>query len=498
MRRRFQTDQPAIVMPMPAKAIVAVSGTITNCVTLPVTPPFVSFTPAAHASLCFTEDAMPVWVMPAWICVMARRPGGFYRTYTRGHCRLPSMGMRMPSQQLTCTPQGRSTRRDVAIVIDTSASFSRGVLAGISRWCRQHESWTITIDDRQQSAPIPPWLLRWTGDGLISGLEESAVPRPWRGGLRPTIHVRGRLPHDPLPGVYPDEDKALRLALEHLVDRGIQHLAFCPASIATPSDTCEAMARHAESLGRSVDVFAPSRLAGGSRLRHGQERRDIAKWVASLPKPVGVIAASDVLAVHILETCRAKGFAVPDDVAVVGIGTDDILCELAAPALSSVKHDRERIGHEAARLLDEGMRSGRPATDAILVPPSGITVRQSSDILAVADIDIRNAIRIIQARGCTGLTASEVAVAAGVQRRLLDRKFQQVLGRTIHDELQRMRLAEAKRLLVETDHKLLIVSVRSGFAHAAQLCHIFKSVIGMSPIQYRKLYGATVKPSTTG
>jgi LacI family transcriptional regulator len=107
-------------------------------------------------------------------------------------------------------------------------------------------------------------------------------------------------------------------------------------------------------------------------------------------------------------------------------------------------------------------------------------------VLAVEDADLRKALRLIQAKACTELSAAEVATAIGVSRRLLDRKFQLALGHTIHDELQRTRVAEAKRLLAQTDDKLLVVAVRSGFAHAPQLCNVFKTVVGMSPMQYRK------------
>jgi LacI family transcriptional regulator len=173
-------------------------------------------------------------------------------------------------------------------------------------------------------------------------------------------------------------------------------------------------------------------------------------------------------------------------VAVVAVTDDDALCELATPTVTSVTHDRARLGREAARVLESSMISGRSASAVVLVPPAGIAVRRSSDMLAVEDADLRRALILIKERGCFELSAGQVATSLGLSRKLLDRKFQQMLGRTIHDELQRTRLAEAKRLLAETDHKLLVVSVRAGFTHAAQLCNVFKSAVGMSPMQYRK------------
>jgi len=380
----------------------------------------------------------------------------------------------------------RVAAREVAIVMEAAASFSRGVLQGIARWLSQHEGWMITIDDRGPEAAIPGWLLRWAGDGLISGLDESSLPRPWRAGRRPVVHVRGRTPAVPVPGVYPDDESAARLAVAHLAERGLKQLAFCPVASTMAKPLCDTVGQHAASLGRDLEVLEPPRMRGRGERADDEDRQTIVRWLASLPKPVGVIAASDVRALQILEACRTSGLAVPDDVAVVGIGNDEVLCELATPALTSVTHDCRRIGHEAARMLDEAMRTGRTASAVVFVPPAGIAVRRSSDVLAVEDADLRKALRLIQAKGCTELSAAEVATAVGLPRRLLDRKFQRTLGCTIHDELQRTKVAEAKRLLAETDDKLLVVSVRSGFAHAPQLCNVFKTVVGMSPMQYRK------------
>lgn len=392
----------------------------------------------------------------------------------------------MPKLPSTCATQADSTACEVAIVVEAATSFSRGVLRGVSQWMARHSGWLITVADRRREDPMPGWLPGWSGDGVISGLPEHDLPRTWRGGGRPVVYVRERLTEDRLPGVHPDDEAAARLAGSHLVDRGLRHLGICPGS----SDTAvrrDAAVRFAQTAGCDVDVFVtPARAGGRPKPADADGRRALGRWLTSLPKPVGVIAVDDVQALAVLEACRDQGLAVPDDVAVVAITDDDALCELATPAVTGVTHDRARLGREAARVLDEAMLAGAATSAVVLVPPAGITVRRSSDVLAVDDTDIRRAMRLIQERGCCDLSAAEVATTVGISRKLLDRKFQQALGRTIHDELQRTRLAEAKRLLAETDHKLLVVSVRAGFTHAAQLCNVFKSAVGMSPMQYRR------------
>lgn len=395
-------------------------------------------------------------------------------------------GTLMPMPPRTATMQANRSIREVAIVVDAATSFSRGLLGGVSQWVAAHPGWLVTVDDRHRDAPLPEWLLGWNGNGMISGLPERSLPRTWRGAGRAVVHVRDRLTAGRLPGIYPDDDAAVHVAVTHLADLGLRHLGVCPGACDAPV-RLDAAVRFAEAAGCCVDVFATASRCGG-RLRNAEPvgAKPLGRWLASLPKPVGVVATDDVLALNILEACRDHGLVVPDDVAMVAVADDDALCGLATPGVTSVTHDRTRLGYEAARMLEEAMTTGRPMATVVLVPPAGITVRQSSDVLAVDDADIRRAIRLIRERGCSDLSAAQVATSLGISRKLLDRKFQQLLSRTIHDELQRTKIAEAKRLLAQTDHKLLVVSVRAGFTHAAQLCNVFKSAVGMSPMQYRK------------
>lgn len=429
---------------------------------------------------------MPFPVMRGWICVMDRmNPETYCNHFAFGTRSLPSPPM--PTHEDTTATLLHACTREVAIAIEASASFSRGVFQGVSRWMREHECWTITIDDRQPGFPIPGWFQKWEGHGLISGLEESSLPRIWRTGRRPVVHVRSRVPAASLPGVYPDDEAAVRLGITHLAERGVHHLVFSPGTTTAMRGMCDSVLRHATAFGCSLEIHEPRQASTRGQRGGDEEDADaVAKWLAGLPKPVGVIATSDVRALRIIAACRRGGLAVPDDVAVVGIGDDEVLCGLATPGLTSITHDRPRIGQEAARILHEAMRFGQPPSAVIYVPPAGIAARRSSDVLAIEDADIRKALRVIQTRACAYLSAAEVATEVRVPRRLLDRKFQRILGRTIHDELQRIKVAEAKRLLAETDDKLLVVSMRSGFTHAPQLCNVFKAAVGMSPMQYRR------------
>jgi len=212
----------------------------------------------------------------------------------------------------------------------------------------------------------------------------------------------------------------------------------------------------------------------------------IARWIESLPKPVGIMAAYDVRALEVLDAVRSLGLACPDDVAVIGVDNDEVLCDLAAPALSSVNQNLECIGYEAARLLAARMAGHADAAASLFIPPLGVAVRRSTDVLAVDDPDVRRGLRLIRAKACDGLTPDDVATATDLPRRSLDRQFTKLLGRSIHDEIARTKLQAAKRLLAETDLKLSAVAARCHFAHAAQLCNVFKRTLAETPTEYRR------------
>ncbi len=215
---------------------------------------------------------------------------------------------------------------------------------------------------------------------------------------------------------------------------------------------------------------------------------DLGRWVAALPKPVGLMLCSDQVGPVTLEACRRAGVSVPDEVAVIGVDNDEPLCEAAAPGLSSVWPDHESIGYEAARILDQLMHGGAPPPGPVYVPPRALITRRSSDVQAVDDPDVAAAVRVIRERACgpDGLTIDDVAAEVAVSRSVLQRRFKRATGRTLHDEMLRMRLARARELIAETDLPIATVAERAGFRHQEYLGVIFRQKLGTTPARFRQ------------
>ncbi len=413
----------------------------------------------------------------------------------------------------------------VALMIETSKAFGRGVLQGIGRWQREHEPWRVYADERGFDEAVSAECMETAWDGVITRLQQSQMPAAWRDGSVPVVSLRWEEAEVPSPGIHSDETAIAKMAADHLFDQGFAHLAFCGVATRWSRLREKAFAQHASELGADVHLFDrhdasrpwnESAAAGyGDRrplkpsafLAVAQVEKDhglhfprassrtglrpddvpaIARWIEALPKPVGIMAAYDVRALEVLDAVRSLGLACPDDVAVIGVDNDEVLCNLATPPLSSVAQNLECIGYEAARVL-AALMEGRPAVnESVFVEPLGVAIRRSTDILAVGDPDVRRALRLIRTKACDGLTADDVANATDLSRRSLDRQFTRVLGRSIHDEIARMKLMTARRLLAETDLKLASVAARCRFAHAAQFCNVFKKVYGITPTEHRR------------
>jgi LacI family transcriptional regulator len=215
---------------------------------------------------------------------------------------------------------------------------------------------------------------------------------------------------------------------------------------------------------------------------------ELAEWVRALPKPAGVFACYDVRGREVLDACRLADVEVPHQVAVIGVDDDELLCELSDPPLSSVIPDSRRTGWVAAELLSEWMNGCRPRSTAHRIPPLGVTTRRSTDMLAIEDPELAAALRFINERACQGITVDDVLGQVALSRRVLESRFQRVLGRSPHAEILRAQLERAKQLLMQRNLTLSAVAHQTGFRNGEYLGTVFKREFGLTPGQYRKLH----------
>ena len=381
-------------------------------------------------------------------------------------------------------PRGLPLRPTIAVVVDASQGFGRGVLRGIAGWMQRHEPWTVLVAEQGLDERLPGWLARRKIDGVISRLDCRRLPSPLRRTGMPIVRLASIDPAVERPGVYSDEAAIGRIAADHLVEQGFRNLAFCGLDTSWSRLRQQGFEERGRARGCRVDIL--DRPGANDVLAPPTEHAALTAWVASLPPYVGIMAATDLRALHVLDACRDAGIDVPERAAVVGVDDDEVVCSLAHPALTSVAQNLERIGYLAADMLATALMRRSAPQDRVIVPPRGIEMRASTDSLITADPDLREALRVIRTRACTGIDIDELAEATALTRRTLERRFQKELGRSIHEEILRVRIGAARRLLAETDGKLHKIAVETGFSDVASFCHAFKRITGERPGDFRR------------
>jgi LacI family transcriptional regulator, galactose operon repressor len=378
------------------------------------------------------------------------------------------------------TPTDKSTKH-VALIVETSNAYARGLLRGIHQYVTEHPGWSIYLGEHSRQNTDLSWLEGWQGDGVIARIENEQTAMQVRSLGVPVVDLSAGRFAPEFPCVETDDNAIAAVAVPHFVERGLRNLAFCSdPRFAWSAKRRTAFRGFAGAAGIVPHEFelSPTATAAGNR-------RALVDWLLDLPKPVGVLACYDIAGQEVLEAAKIAGFAVPDQVAVLGVDNDELICNLTSPPMSSIQPDAFGTGQMAASILDHIM-SGEPGTSNVhLMTPLRIASRQSSDIFSVADPVVAKALGFIRDSAGRRVTVPQVLRHAGMSRRTLDTRFHTLLGRTIHDEILRVRMERVARLLITTDWTLPRIAEHLEFPHSEYMGVAFRRHTGVSPGRYR-------------
>lgn len=372
--------------------------------------------------------------------------------------------------------------------VETSNSYGRDLVEGVSSYLRTHGGWSVFLEPGSVHLPPPGWLASWKGDGILSRWTNPEWARLLaRRGL-PTVDLNDHLGFLGLPRVGSDMEAIGRMAADHLLERGFRNIAFCGYEDAVWSEGRQAgVGKAVSGRGSLCPAFnspVPHKRKGGWE----RERDRLARWVASLPLPVGIVACDDVRAWQLLDAVRGLDIVVPEEVAVIGVDDDRTCCALASPPLSSVRTNAVRIGYEAAALLDRLMSGRKAAGGEILVPPQDVVLRQSTDVTAVGDPLVARALMTIRRHACDGWTVEDVLAELRTTRTALERRFRREIGVSPHEQLVRVRTSRVKQLLLETDWTLERIAEEAGYSRPEYLTVQFARIAGEPPSKWRARY----------
>jgi LacI family transcriptional regulator len=278
----------------------------------------------------------------------------------------------------------------------------------------------------------------------------------------------------------------VKLAVDHFVERGFRYFAFCGTRYGEhryQDERSDRFSRAIADLGFACHVFRHRTARAQS---WDKEQQEIAAWLRRLPKPVALMTCHDDRGQQVLDACLRADITVPDDVAILGVDNDPFLCNLSRPQLSSIDVNPERIGYQAAALLDRIMKGGRLPAKPLIFDPRGLVVRQSTDVMAVTDPHVAHAVRLIRTHATRPVNIKELVVQVPISRSALFRRFKERLGHSPKQELTRVRLDRAKELLCQSSLPIAMVAERAGYSDANHFIAIFRRIGERSEVSGRR------------
>ncbi len=382
--------------------------------------------------------------------------------------------------------------RKILLLIGNSRAYDQGLLRGIARYSHLHGNWIFVRKppvylSRNKSNNKQGLFGDDEFDGIVVTDEEST--KDVLNTDVPMILVSATRRSCGSPAVANDKITIGKNAAEYLISRGFKNFAYCGYGILEFSEARgESFARFLQEKGYKANVYhEPQKAIRGS----DDFFKSLIKWLRSLPKPVALMVCNDDRGSEVLEACRLADLRVPEDIAVLGVDNDELVCGLADPPLSSIPLNTEKAGYEIAESLDAMMNGEDLTGEVITVLAKQVVTRQSTDILAVEDEEVSSAIQFIRERARDDIQVSDVVDATMLSKRALQQRFKKALGRSISDEIRRIRMDLVAKMLVETNLTVSQISQKLGFVDFEHIGRYFKKQKGVSPTGYRKKHGSS-------
>jgi LacI family transcriptional regulator len=374
----------------------------------------------------------------------------------------------------------------ILVLVEASREYSRGILSGLALYSKIRGPWMFVtrppfyVDESIDSTVIS-WIDTLAIDGII--LQGRYITDRIRKSGVPLIALDVNTKLKGIPEILCNNQRIGQMAAEHLLECGFSHFAFCGFDHLTWSQQrCDSFRQTVEHAGHPCNIYEQSQK--GVVQSWTREYLSIVDWLAALPKPLGLMACNDDRGQQILEACKIAGFSVPEEIAVVGADNDQLECALTAPPLSSVSLNLEKAGYQTAETMDKLFQGKKPGD--IIVDPIQVVRRQSTDIVAAGDSDVSAALRFIREHADKSIQVNDVIQILCVSRRTLYAKFRKALGRSVHDEIVRVRLARIKSLLTDTQLSISRIAKIMNFTGPDKLFRFFIRETGKTPTEFRK------------
>lgn len=374
----------------------------------------------------------------------------------------------------------------VYIILKMHQTYDREILHGIASYVRENQNWEVSIKD----GCLGELLVRENSNrGIIINFDIPGSRKFCEDFNDCIVGVGGGGgEYDSNSGVYyvsSDSKKIGVLAAENLIGKGLKNFAYCGYE---PSFTNRWVKERGDAFCEEIHKagFTCSTHFSGTDFNKFSNLHNLKEWLFLQQLPLGIFICNDDYSQALLAACQSLTLRVPEDVAIIGVG-NDIICEFTNPQLSSIEQGCRQIGRQAAHTLQLLMDKNPPSIYHQNIPPSGITSRQSSDLIYIHDEIVSSALRLIRNGIAKGIQVANLMDALNVSRSTIDSRFRKAIGRSADEEIRRCRLETAKLLLAQTSIRLHDVALRSGYSTEQYLSLVFQKNLGCTPKQYRTM-----------
>jgi LacI family transcriptional regulator len=377
-------------------------------------------------------------------------------------------------------------KRRVGVWLDLDYAIKREIetYAGCQRFADE-AGWDLIFDPvmaetLKSSKGTPPY------DGVLGRVGKPLAQAARKAGI-PAVNIWINSPAKEVTSVLLDMEASGVMAAQHLLGRGFREFGFLGFQrLVNSQRQLRGFRNTVREAGYRCNSWSiPYTLLSNDARRFGKFMSDLKAWIRKLPTPFGILVPADIYGRFLIDACRSEGLHVPGDVAVIGSDNEEVVCLSQSPSLTSIEYGHANLGSRAAALLQDLMDGAMAPLEPIMVPPAKLVRRQSTDVFAVDDPLVSRALRFMSDQSHLVSSVEDITAAVSSSRRTLERKFRESLGRSIAEEMTRLRLNRAKRLLDGPEVSLKEVAIDSGFNSAKHFGKAFVRAVGMTPTAYR-------------
>lgn len=375
----------------------------------------------------------------------------------------------------------------VALLLESDMAFDRAIARGVGDYIRSMAGWIILMDPMMEVTMES--LQHWNPDGIITSIHLPAIKEIASIEEVPTVgfgsysqEIDGYLK---FPVVTSNQTEIGRMAAQHFMNNGMRHFAFCGGDESAPWCVLrqESFIKTLADNDYDCAIYEPDFK---SPVSMPDAISSLGEWLDSLPKPCGVFVFFDGWARWVLDACVLQEIQVPQEVSVLGVDNDRWLCELSQPMLSSIDANIRTAGYKAAELLDQLIDGSTVLPEVSYIDPSNVVTRDSSNYMSFDDPEVAIALRYINEHACDPITTADVLKVTGMSNSTAYRKFMKSIGRSIHNEIQRIQMNRIKDLLVSTNLNVNAIAQRAGYDNVRYLTQVFRDLTGQTPTEYRR------------